>query len=140
MLKGILSVSGKSGLFKLVSQIKNGLIVESLTDQKRMPVYASSKVSALEDIAIYTFDEEVPLQKVFACIAEKENFGACPVTKKDSANAVKKYFKEILPDYDEDRVYVSDMKKVYLWYNQLLENGMVTEESVKETEPEEKED
>lgn len=139
MLKGILSVSGKSGLFKLVSQIKNGLIIESLADNKRMPVYASSKVSALEDIAIYTFDEEVPLQKVFARIAEKESFAACPVSKNDSAATVKTYFKEILPDYDEERVYVSDMKKVFLWYNQLLENGMITEESIKEEENKEEE-
>lgn len=138
MLKGVLAVSGKSGLFKMVSQIKNGLIVESLNDQKRMPVYSSSKVSALEDIAIYTLDEEVPLKDVFSIIAEKEAFNACSIDKKSSAAQVKEYFLEILPEYDEDRVYVSDMKKVFQWYNTLVDAGVITEESVKAAAEEEK--
>lgn len=117
MLKGIMSISGQPGLFKLVAEAKNSIIVESLVTGKRMPAYSTSKISALEDIAIFTETGEVPLKEVFKSISEKENGGE--VAKKNSGNELKTYFGEVLPDYDQDRVYVSDMKKVIQWYNLL---------------------
>ncbi|WP_299578096.1 DUF5606 family protein [uncultured Sunxiuqinia sp.] len=117
MLKGIMSISGQPGLFKLVAEAKNSIIVESLVTGKRMPAYSTSKISALEDIAIFTETGEVPLKEVLKSISEKENAGE--VAKVSSGNELKTYFGEILPDYDQDRVYVSDMKKVIQWYNLL---------------------
>lgn len=129
MLKEILAISGQSGLWKLVSQTKNGIIVENLDSKKRIPAYHTSKVSALEDIAIYTEDKEVPLKDVFKKIFEIENKGEV-VLKKDATNdEVKKYFASILPDYDKDRVYVSDMKKVFVWYNILLKQNLINFEN-----------
>jgi len=124
MLKGLLAISGHSGLFKMVAESKNHIIVESLDTQKRMPVYASAKVSALEDIAIYTDEEEVSLKDVFKAIAEKENMEAT-IPAKSSANELKTYFAEILPNYDKDRVYVSDIKKVIQWYNALQKHNLL---------------
>ena len=124
MLKGILSISGQSGLFKLVAESKNNIIVESLDTQKRMPVYSSSKVSALEDIAIFTETEDVPLNDIFKAISEKEDNGNA-LSPKSSGTELKKYFEEVVPDYDQDRVYVSDIKKVLLWYNILNEKDML---------------
>ncbi|ASB50864.1 DUF5606 family protein [Alkalitalea saponilacus] len=126
MVKDILAISGYSGLFKLVSQAKNSVIVESLTDGKRMPAYATSKISALEDISIYTEDEDVRLSDIFVTIFEK----AIEVDPKADAGSLKKKFEEILPDYDKDRVYVSDIKKVYMWFNLLKEKGIITEEAI----------
>ncbi|MBK8805790.1 MAG: DUF5606 domain-containing protein [Bacteroidales bacterium] len=129
MLKEILAISGQSGLWKLVSQTKNGIIVENLDSKKRIPAYHTSKVSALEDIAIYTEDKEVPLKDVFKKIYEIENKEEV-VMKKDASNDdVKKYFVTILPDYDKDRVYVSDMKKVFVWYNILLKQNLMNFEN-----------
>ena len=134
MLKGILAISGHSGLFKMVSNSKNALIVESLVDKKRMPAYATSKISALEDIAIFTDEGDVQLAEVFKNIKEKENGGKA-ISHKSSGNELKAYMSEILPNYDEDRVYVSDMKKIFQWYNLLQENGLL-EELDKEEEKE----
>ncbi len=120
MLKEILSISGKPGLYKLVSNSNNSLIVESLIDNKRFPTYTSSKVIALEDIAIYTHSEDVPLKDVFKAIYSKENGGKA-ISHKESANKIKEYMKDILPEFDEERVYVSDMKKLFQWYN-ILQN------------------
>ena len=121
MLKDILAISGQPGLYKLVSNTKNGIIVENLETKKRMPAYATSKVSALDDIAIYTVDgEDKPLTEVFKSIREKEN-GGPTIKPKASNNELKAYFESIMPDYDDDRVYVSDMKKVFQWYN-ILQN------------------
>jgi len=121
-LKGILSISGKSGLFKMVSQTKNGLIVESLVDKKRMPTYSTSKISALEDIVILTDnEEEVPLGEVFNRIYEKED-GGDTMSHKAPKGEVISFFEEILPSYDRDRVYFSDMKRVISWYNLLHKN------------------
>lgn len=132
MLEGILAIAGQPGLFKLISQAKNNVIVESLETGKRMPVYTATKVSALEDIAIYTYSEEIPLAEVFSNIAKKENLGECPMNKKTPNADLKAYFSEILPEFDEERVYVSDIKKVFSWYN-LLQKA----EIVKILEPEE---
>jgi hypothetical protein len=124
MLKGILAISGQSGLYKLVAEAKNNIIVESLDSGKRMPAYSTNKISALEDIAIYTDTADVPLKEVFQIIAEKENFGQAP-DHKSSTSKLKLYFAEILPNYDRDRVYVSDIKKVIQWYNILQEKDML---------------
>lgn len=139
MLKEILSISGKPGLYRMVSSSNNAIIVESLLDGKRFPAYASSKIIALEDIAIYTEDEDKPLKEVFKAVFEKENGGKA-ISHKESANKIKEYMKEVLPDFDEDRVYVSDMKKLFQWYNLLQEKGLLKfdEEEEKDEKEEEK--
>ena len=137
MLKGILSISGQSGLFKLVAESKNNIIVESLDTQKRIPVYSTAKVSALEDIAIYTETGDVPLRDVLKSIFDKEE-GALALSHKASGNELKAYFGEVVPEYDQDRVYISDIKKVLQWYNALQEKEMLdfseTEEEKEEPE------
>ena len=137
MLKGILSVSGQSGLFKMVAESKNNIIVESLETLKRMPVHSTSKVSALEDIAIYTENGDVPLKDIFKLISVKENGGQA-LSPKSSVNELKAYFEKIVPDYDKDRVYISDIKKVLLWYNTLQKNELLdfteTDEESKEAD------
>lgn len=117
-LKDFLAIGGYPGLFKFVSQAKNGIIVESLLDKKRMPAYASAKVSALDDIAIFTETEEVPLSDIFTKIFEKEKGGEAP-SAKSSPDILLAYFEKILPDFDRSRVYASDIKKVISWYNIL---------------------
>lgn len=123
MLKGIMAISGQPGLFKLVAEAKNSIIVESLLTGKRMPAYSTSKISALEDIAIFTETGEVALKDLFQKIAEKEDGGAIPEI--DSNQGLKDYLEEVLPEYDKDRVYVSDIKKVVQWYNLLQENDLL---------------
>ena len=132
-LTKILSISGKSGLFLVVAQTKTGAIVESFTDQRRFPVFASEKMSSLEEISIFTTDEDIPLKDVLKKIYEKENGGPATIDK-DNSNALKAYMEEILPDYDKERVYVSDMKKLFTWYNLLQEKAMLdfTEEEPSE--------
>ncbi len=124
MLKGILSVSGQSGLFKMVAESKNNIIIESLETFKRMPVHSTSKVSALEDIAIYTENGDVPLKDIFKAISENEN-GRPALSPKASANELKAYFEKVVPEYDKDRVYISDIKKVLLWYNTLQSKDLL---------------
>ena len=138
MLKGILAISGHPGLFRMITESKNSIIVESLDTGKRMPAYSTSKISALEDIAIYTETEDVPLKDVFKAIHEKEDDGAA-ISHKSSAKELKSYFEEVLPDYDKDRVYVSDIKKVIQWYNILHEKNMLdfSEEEENDAKPEE---
>lgn len=123
-MKGLLAISGKRGLFKMVSQGKNSIIVESLLDGKRMPAYATSRISALEDISIYTEEGDVKLQEVFDIIREKEDGGGA-ISHKASGAELKSYFEGVLPDYDKDRVYVSDIKKIISWYNLLQENDLL---------------
>jgi len=131
MLKGILAISGEAGLYKMVSQSKNGIIVESIETQKRIPAYATNKISALEDIAIFTEDEEVPLKDIFINIKNKFG-GKEAISHKVPNQEIKTFFKEILPNYDEDRVYVSDMKKVVRWYNILANQNLLEEPEVKD--------
>ncbi len=133
MLKEVLSISGKSGLFKLVSQGKNMLIVESMSDKKRQPAYSHEKIVSLADVAIFTEDEEKPLAEVFSLIKEKEAGKTCSISPKSANKDLNNYFAEVLPNYDRDRVYPSDIKKVITWYNLLIENGIVDFE-IKETE------
>ena len=119
----IISVSGKPGLYAAISQTKSGFIVESLTDKKRFPIAATNNVSLLENIAIYTYEEEVPLLTVFKSMYEKEE-GKEALSHKESENQLTAYFSEVLPDYDEERVYISNIKKVIQWYNILVNAGM----------------
>ena len=124
MLKEILSISGKPGLFKLISNTPNALIVESLLDGKRSPAYSNAKIIALEDISIYTENEDIPLKSVFKRIFEKEN-GKPAINYKESANAITAYIESVLPEYDKNRVYVSDMRKMIQWYNLLLSKNLL---------------
>jgi hypothetical protein len=135
MLKGILAISGQPGLYKVLSEGKNNVIVESLLTGKRSTVYTDAKMSALEDIAIYTTQEDLPLRKVFKKISDKENGGQA-INVKSSPEELKTYFTEVLPDYDKEKVYFSDIKKVISWYNLLQEKRMLDleEEEKKETE------
>ncbi|MDA3930707.1 MAG: DUF5606 domain-containing protein [Prolixibacteraceae bacterium] len=134
MLKDILAISGQAGLFKTVSKGNNSVIVESLLSGKRFPAHSTNKIISLEDIAIFTINEEVPLKDVLKKIAEKEDFKKS-IDHKLSGNILKEYFKEILPDFDEDRVYVSDIKKVIQWYNILQEKEMLSFEDEEAEKP-----
>ena len=142
MLKDILAISGQSGLFKLVAQAPKNIIVEQLQTKKRLPVYQTTKVSALDDIAIYTEDEEVPLFDILKKIFSIENKAVSSLSKTASNDEVKEYFEDILPTYDKERVYVSDMKKVISWYNILIETGILAEliDAEKKAETEKAED
>jgi len=137
-LKDILAISGESTLFKFIAQGKNAVIVENLETGRRLSAGATAKVSALEEIAIFTTGEDMPLGKVMDKLWEKENGGEV-MSHKLPDNDLKKYFAEAFPEYDHNRVYTSDIKKVLHWYNLLLKlNLLVKEEEVKEEEGEKK--
>lgn len=132
MLKGILAISGQPGLFKVLSEGKNGVIVESLLTGKKQTAFASAKMSTLEDIAIYTTSEDFPLKNVFQKIFDQENGGKA-INAGSKPEELKQYFEKILPDFDKERVYVSDIKKIIGWYNLLQEKEMLNfEESAEE--------
>lgn len=125
MLKTVLSIAGKPGLYKLVSRGKNMLIVESLGDKKRFPAYGNEKIISLGDISMYTEDDDVPLSQVFAAMKKKEGGKAVTLDlKKASADDLFAYLAEVLPDFDRDRVHASDVKKLISWYNLLVASGM----------------
>lgn len=126
MFERILTISGKPGLYRLLSQGRNMFIVEAVdASKKRMPVYNSDKVVMLDDIAIYTDTEEIPLREVFAKIQEKEG-GVLPFDiKAATPEELVEYFESVMPDYDRERVYLTHIKKIYAWYNILVENGVV---------------
>jgi len=132
ILKDILAISGEPGLFKFIAQGKNAIIVEHLETKKRSSAYGSAKVSSLEDIAIFTEKEDMPLGKVFDLIYEKENGGPAIDSKVD-ATKLKTWFEGILPEYSKDKVYTSDMKKVAHWYN-ILHNLDLLKKDEPETE------
>ncbi|UAB74626.1 DUF5606 domain-containing protein [Mesoflavibacter sp. SCSIO 43206] len=137
-LEKVLAISGKPGLYKLVTQTRTGFIAESLIDQKRLAIGIQQNVSVLSEIAIYTLTEEVPLADVFRKISDKENGQETAISHKDSKDKLEEYFFEVLPDYDEDRVYVSDIKKVIQWYNLLVKNDLLNlEEEVTASDEEE---
>lgn len=121
-LKDILAISGQPGLFKYVAQSKTGVIVESLIDGKRMNASASSKVSTLTEISMFTEGEDMPLADVFTNIY-KHTSGKQAINHKEDPAKIKEYFAVVLPDYDRERVHVSDMKKCFAWYNALVEAG-----------------
>jgi len=134
-LAGIIAISGKPGLFKVIAQGKNNLIVESLEDKKRVPAYATDRISALEDISIYTYDEDKPLKEIYVSIFEKENGGAT-ISHKEDAAKLQKYLLEVLPNFDQERVYGSDIKKLFQWYNILHKAGeLKLEEPAAEEKP-----
>ena len=138
MLKTILSISGKSGLYKLVSQGKNMLIVESLTDKKRMPAYGTDKMISLGDIAMYTDEDDVPLQEVFLSIKKKENGQPIALDIKNATpDELRQYMGEVLPNFDRDRVHLSDIKKLIAWYNLLVANNLTDFEPAEEETAEE---
>jgi hypothetical protein len=136
-LTGIIAISGKPGLFKVVAQGKSNLIVESLEDGKKTPAYSTDRISGLEDISVYTYDEDAVLSNVLETIYKKENGGLAPSHKEDK-NILIAYFLEILPNYDQERVYFSDVKKIFHWYNLLHKSGnLIIDEPVIE-EPKKK--
>ena len=125
MLKTILSISGKPGLYKLISNGKNMLIVESLLDKKRSPVYGKDKVISLGDIAIYTNEEEVPLHGVLTGVKNKEDGKKSALdVSVATPDSLRDYLAEVLPDFDRERVYPSDIKKLLNWYNVLIDAGI----------------
>jgi len=121
-LTGIIAISGQSGLYKVVAQSKNGIIVEGLTDKKRTSISSTAKVSSLEDISMFTTGEDKPVAEIMKSIFDKENGGPCLDSKSDD-KAVSTYFESVLPDYDKERVYTSNMKKLFTWYNGLQSTG-----------------
>ena len=124
-LDKILSISGKPGLYEIVTQTRTGAVVQSLIDKKRITVGAHSNISILSEIAIYTLTEEVPLREVLKKIKDKENGGPTSISHKDGKLVLEEYFFDVLPDYDEDRVYASDIKKVIQWYNLLHKSNLL---------------
>lgn len=140
-LDKILSISGKPGLFKIITQTRGGFVAESLIDKKKVSVNMHSNVSVLSEIAIYTLAEEVPLREVFKKIMDKEKGKPTSITHKDSNDVLEEYFFDVLPDYDEDRVYVSDIKKIVQWYNLLQSQNLLTvlEDNSKASKSEEEE-
>ena len=119
----IISVTGKPGLFQVISQSKNAVIAESLVDNKRLAINATQNVSLLENIAIYTYEEDVPLLDVFTSMFEK-TAGKEALSHKENSKALTAFFAEVLPGYDEERVYASNIKKVIQWFNALIKAGM----------------
>ncbi|MFD2697540.1 DUF5606 domain-containing protein [Mesonia sediminis] len=133
-LDKVLSISGKPGLYELKAQTRGGFVAESLDTGKKLSVSVRHNVSMLSEIAIYTYTEEVPLGEVFQKIAEKEDHKESSVSHKESKAKLEAYFQEILPEFDEDRVYTSDIKKVIQWYNILIKAGKTDFTTEKEEE------
>ena len=134
-LEKIISISGKPGLFKLISQLRNGFIIEDVTTQKKISISNTSQVSLLDNISMYTFDSEVPLFDVFENIAKKEDYTAT-ISHKSSSEELRGFMAEVLPNYDVERVYDSDIKKLVQWYNILQKAGYITPNSfVKAEQP-----
>jgi len=133
-LKEIMAIAGKPGLFKMVAQAKNGIIVESIIDQKRIQAFTHDKISSLEEISIFTETEDKPLKEVFQAFYEKLEGKATADFKGDNSK-LKAFFEETLPEYDKERVYVSHMQKVVNWYNLLVAHDLLNF-----SEPEEQSD
>jgi hypothetical protein len=131
-LKDYLAISGEHGLFKFIAQGRNAIIVEHLETGRRSSAHGSAKVSTLEDISIFTETEDLPLSKVFDKIFEKENGGAAPEAKSDN-NILKDYFSAVLPEYDKERVYPSDIRKVIMWYNTLHNLNLLVKDDPEES-------
>jgi len=143
-LSKILSIAGKPGLYQMISQSKSGLIVQSLLDGKKIPAFSHERISSLEEISIFTETDDIPLKEVFIKLFKKED-GKKTISHKSSANELKDLLKSVLPDYDEDRVYASDIKKLINWYNLLVEKDLIdleeeTEENKETSEEENPED
>lgn len=137
-LSKIISISGKPGLFKIIAQTKNGVVVESLLDKKRFTAFATERMSNLEEISVFSDSEDIPLKDVFKNIYDKLE-GKETISYKSKKEELSIFFKEAVPNYDQDKVYISDIKKIFQWYNLLLEKNMLTfekEEQKKEKETE----
>lgn len=132
-LSTILSITGKPGLFKLISQTKNGALVESLLDSRRYPAFAHEKISSLEDISIFTTDDDISLKEVFQKIYEKENGGDC-IDNKAPEQEIRAYMEQVLPNYDRERVYLSDMRKLFSWYKILNAKQLINLDEEKQEE------
>jgi hypothetical protein len=137
-LSNIISIAGMPGLYKVIAQAKNGVVVESLIDKKRSTAFASQRISALSDISIYTTGEDMPLKEVFAKIYAAENGGAAIDTKAANDAALREYTDKVLPEYDKDRVHTSDLKKLYNWYNLLQKSGLLETKEEEENSDEKK--
>jgi len=138
-LSGIISISGKPGLYKVIANNRSNLVVESLVDGKRSTALSTHKISALEDISIYTEQDDVPLKEVYDSIYAKESGGSAP-DHKGEMKELKEYLSGVLPDYDEDRVYSSDIKKLFQWYNVLHAAGALKLDSEGESVASEEEE
>ncbi len=135
-LSEILSITGKPGLYKVVTQAKNGIIVESLNDGKRFTAFSNERISSLEEISIFSETEDIPLKEVFKSLFEKFE-GKAAISHKSDGKELKAIFEEVVPDYDSERVYVSDIKKVIQWYNLLAEKEVLNfEEEAEEDKAE----
>ena len=123
-LEGIINISGKTGLYKVISQRNDKVIVESIIDGKKIPLHSNSQANMLDEIGIYTYDDTKPLSEIFDDIAIKENKKQT-LSHKSSTNQLTDYFRKMLADYDEERVYISDIKKVFQWYNIMQHHGLI---------------
>jgi len=135
-LTKIIAITGKPGLFELVSQTKGGFVIKDLISLKKQAINSSSKVSLLENISVFTHEVEVPLISILKNIAKKHNYNTIEFVKNNS-ESLRKMMEEVQPDYDQDRVYDSDLKKIFSWYNILVTTKIITEESIKKLEEEE---
>lgn len=124
-LSEVLSIAGKPGLFKVIAQTKNGVVVESLLDQKRFTAFASERMSSLEEISVFTEVDDIPLKDVFKNIFDKQE-GKEAINHKSDGKELKAFFAEVMPEYDRERVYTSDIKKILQWYNLLLKNELLS--------------
>ena len=124
-LKGIISISGKPGLYKVAAQGRNNIIVQALGEKRKFPIFSTDKVSALEDISIYTYDEDVPLVDVYQKLADFEDYQPT-INHKESGSKLREKIEAFLPEYDEDRVYDSDLKKLFQWYNILVKENVIS--------------
>ena len=138
-LKDFISVAGKSGLHTIVGKSKNNVIVESLKDKKRFPIFNTNKISGLSDISIYTYDEEILLSELFDRIQKKYKKEAA-ISHLESAEELKKVFEELVPNYDQEQVYNSDIKKVFQWDNILHDTDNLIKEELKEEKKESSDD
>lgn len=123
MLKKIVSISGKPGLYKVLSQAKNMLIIESISDKKRMPAHAADKVVSLGDISMYTQTDDKPLSEILEAMKELEKAAVASIDPKSDAESLRSYFARLVPDFDRERVYPTDIKKLIQWYNLLISSG-----------------
>jgi hypothetical protein len=138
-LEGIINVSGKAGLYKVISRSNNTIIIESLLDNKRNVIYSHNQANLLNEIGIYTYNDTTPLSTIFTTIAEKTNCGPS-INHKSSKEELTNYFREILPEYDDERVYFSDIKKVIQWYNTMQSADLIKiEKEVKKKKSKENE-
>jgi hypothetical protein len=139
-LSKVMAISGKSGLYKIISQSRGSIIVESLVDGKKMPVFATHRSSILEDISMFTYAEDISLKKVLWAIYQKEDGSKVSLDLKNDKSPFREYFESVLPDYDKERVYPGDIKKVLSWYNILIDHNLISEPVEEEATENETED